>query len=78
MIAAFGIRGIGSFYYLAYATTKADFPQTELIWATVALVVIVSVVVHGVAATPVMRMLDASGKRTATASPPEPSPAVAA
>ena len=52
MIAAFGIRGIGSFYYLAYATSHADFPGADLIWATVGLVVIVSVVVHGVAATP--------------------------
>lgn len=64
MIALFGIRGVGSFYYLAYATTKADFPQAELLWATVGLVVIVSVVVHGVAATPVMQLLDREGERT--------------
>ncbi|NLU78762.1 sodium:proton antiporter [Micromonospora sp. HNM0581] len=76
VIAAFGIRGIGSFYYLAYATTKADFPQADLVWATTALVVIVSVVVHGVAATPVMRMLDGSGERTRAAGSPTRSPAV--
>jgi NhaP-type Na+/H+ or K+/H+ antiporter len=64
VISLFGIRGVGSFYYLAYATTKADFPQAELIWATVGLVVIVSVVVHGVAATPVMQLLDRAGERT--------------
>ncbi|TDC72249.1 sodium:proton antiporter [Micromonospora sp. KC606] len=68
VIAVFGIRGVGSFYYLAYATTKADFPQAELLWATVGLVVIVSVVVHGIAATPVMQLLDRRGERTATAS----------
>ncbi|MFI7551113.1 cation:proton antiporter [Micromonospora sediminimaris] len=78
VIAAFGIRGIGSFYYLAYATTKADFPQAELVWATVALVVIVSVVVHGIAATPVMRLLDASGGRTRTETSAAPSAPVAA
>ncbi|GAB3803596.1 hypothetical protein [Micromonospora zhanjiangensis] len=63
MIALFGIRGIGSFFYLAYATTHADFPQADLLWATVGLVVIVSVVLHGVAATPVMQLLDRSGQR---------------
>ncbi|WP_238433305.1 hypothetical protein [Micromonospora tarensis] len=60
----FGIRGVGSFYYLAYATTKADFPQAELLWATVGLVVLVSVVVHGITATPVMQLLDRAGERT--------------
>ncbi|MFC4021755.1 cation:proton antiporter [Micromonospora sp. GCM10011542] len=64
VISLFGIRGVGSFYYLAYATTKADFPQAELLWATVGLVVLVSVVVHGVAATPVMQLLDREGERT--------------
>ncbi|TDB70434.1 sodium:proton antiporter [Micromonospora sp. KC723] len=67
VIAVFGIRGVGSFYYLAYATTKADFPQRELLWATVGLVVVVSVVVHGIAATPVMRLLDRRGERTTSA-----------
>jgi NhaP-type Na+/H+ or K+/H+ antiporter len=58
VIALFGIRGVGTFYYLAYASTHAHFPGTDLLWATAGLAVIVSVVVHGVAATPVMRLLD--------------------
>ncbi|GIJ77614.1 NhaP-type Na+/H+ or K+/H+ antiporter [Micromonospora phaseoli] len=78
VIASFGIRGIGSFYYLAYATTKADFPQAQLVWATTALVVIVSVVVHGIAATPVMRLLDSSGQRTTAAVPSDRSTPVVA
>jgi sodium/hydrogen antiporter len=64
VIATFGIRGIGSFFYLAYATSHADFPGADLVWATVGLVVIVSVVGHGVAATPVMQLLDREGERT--------------
>lgn len=64
VISAFGIRGVGSFYYLAYATSKTDFPQAELLWATVGLVVVISVVAHGVAATPVMQLLDRAGDRT--------------
>jgi NhaP-type Na+/H+ or K+/H+ antiporter len=64
VIAAFGIRGIGSFYYLAYAMTHAGFPGADLVWATVGFVVLVSVVVHGIAVTPVMRLLDRANERT--------------
>ncbi|WP_185443122.1 cation:proton antiporter [Kribbella qitaiheensis] len=55
--AAFGVRGVGSVYYLAYAGPefRADLPW---LWATVAFTVVLSVLVHGVAATPLMRMLD--------------------
>jgi NhaP-type Na+/H+ or K+/H+ antiporter len=66
VIGAFGIRGIGSFYYLAYAATHGVVPQQDLLWATVAFVVVVSVVVHGVAATPVMRLLDRANERSRT------------
>ncbi|GAA0917178.1 cation:proton antiporter [Virgisporangium aurantiacum] len=64
VIAFFGIRGIGSFYYLAYATAAVSFPQAEELWALVGFVVIVSVVVHGVSATPVMARLDRRHERT--------------
>ncbi|GAA0566590.1 cation:proton antiporter [Paractinoplanes ferrugineus] len=64
VIATFGIRGIGSFYYLSYALTLADFPRADLVWATIGFVVLVSVVLHGVAATPVMRRLDRANERT--------------
>ncbi|WP_432888191.1 cation:proton antiporter [Kribbella sp. CA-245084] len=62
--AAFGIRGVGSVFYLAYA--GADF-GTDLpwLWATVGFTVVLSVVVHGVAATPLMRMLDVRRDRAA-------------
>jgi NhaP-type Na+/H+ or K+/H+ antiporter len=69
VIAIFGIRGIGSFYYLSYALTQAEFPGVDLVWATIAFVVLVSVVLHGVAATPVMRRLDRANARTGRDSP---------
>ncbi|WP_219416116.1 cation:proton antiporter [Pseudonocardia nigra] len=65
-IAAFGIRGIGSFYYLAYATAEADFVGAEQVWATAGFVVVVSVVAHGVAATPIMSWLDRTRDGPAT------------
>jgi NhaP-type Na+/H+ or K+/H+ antiporter len=58
VIAFFGIRGLGSFYYLAYATGQAQFERPEDLWVTVFLVVLASIVLHGIAATPVMRHLD--------------------
>ena len=57
-VAFFGIRGVGSFYYLAYASTQVDFLQIEQLWTITALVVAVSVVLHGVTATPVMAYID--------------------
>lgn len=61
-IAFFGIRGIGSFFYLAYALGEADFaaPVREL-WAVVTFAVLVSVLLHGVTATPATARLDRSG-----------------
>jgi NhaP-type Na+/H+ or K+/H+ antiporter len=58
-IAFFGIRGIGSLYYLAYALNSATFPRADLLWALVAFTVVVSIVVHGTTATAVTRRLDA-------------------
>jgi sodium/hydrogen antiporter len=57
-VAFFGIRGIGSIYYLAYATYQVNFPQAREIWSLVILIVITSVVVHGLSAKPVMSTLD--------------------
>ena len=67
MIGFFGIRGIGSLYYLAYALSEAAFPQAAEIWAVAGLVIMVSVVVHGIAATPVMARLDSNRERTGAA-----------
>jgi NhaP-type Na+/H+ or K+/H+ antiporter len=68
-IAFFGIRGIGSGYYLAYALGEADFAQAEELWAIVVFVVLLSILLHGVSASPVMARLDrraAAAARRAT------------
>ena len=56
--AFFGVRGVGSIYYVAYAVGAATFAGSERIWAVVGLVVAASVVLHGVTAGPVMGLLD--------------------
>ena len=60
VIAFFGIRGLGSFYYLAYALGQAKFERPEDLWVTVCLVVLASIVLHGIVAAPAMRHLDRS------------------
>ena len=58
-VAFFGVRGVGSLYYLAYAASHETLPDEPWLWSTVAFTVIVSVLLHGVSATPVMARLDA-------------------
>ncbi|MBR7744258.1 cation:proton antiporter [Phycicoccus sp. BSK3Z-2] len=63
VIGFFGVRGVGSLYYLAYAAGTASFTEERWMWSTVAFTVALSVVVHGVLATPAMRWLDATRER---------------
>ena len=65
VVAFYGIRGIGSFYYLAYACSHADFPQAHALWALLILIVVISVLVHGLTAPHVMAALE---KRRAASS----------
>jgi sodium/hydrogen antiporter len=58
-LAFFGIRGIGSVYYLAHALNEAEFADADQLWAIVAFVILVSVLVHGVSAAPLMKRVDA-------------------
>jgi sodium/hydrogen antiporter len=57
-IAFFGIRGLGSFYYLAFALGKAEFDHVEILWVTLCFTVLVSIILHGATVTPVMRFVD--------------------
>jgi NhaP-type Na+/H+ or K+/H+ antiporter len=63
-VAFFGVRGVGSLYYLAYATSHEHVPDEPWLWSTVAFTVIVSVLLHGVTATPAMARIDARRGRT--------------
>lgn len=57
-ISFLGMRGIGSLYYLSYALNEEDFSGSDEIWALVALVVVISIFVHGITATPITEKLD--------------------
>ena len=59
-VAFFGVRGVGSLYYLAYAAGEAPELGTDWLWATVSFTIVASVVLHGVLSTPVMARLERS------------------
>jgi sodium/hydrogen antiporter len=66
----FGIRGIGSLYYLTYAIAQglsADMAQR--LTALTLTAVVVSIVVHGVSVTPLMTLYGSRTARRPTASP---------
>jgi NhaP-type Na+/H+ or K+/H+ antiporter len=67
VISFFGIRGIGSVFYIAFALEHANFPQSRELWAILAFTMLLSITLHGVMATPVMNWLDRRhGRKTAT------------
>ncbi|QFU14902.1 cation:proton antiporter [Microvirga thermotolerans] len=86
-IGFFGIRGIGSIYYLAYALQRGRFEAPDLLWSTAGLIVLVSILLHGVTVTPAMSRLDRRrrarvpeapipprGEALPSADPPSPGP----
>ncbi len=70
-LAFFGIRGIGSFYYLAYALNQVPIQNAGRLWAIVGLIVLLSILLHGLTVTPIMRGLDRRHGRDPDA-PPRP------
>ncbi|MEL7068819.1 MAG: cation:proton antiporter [Cyanobacteria bacterium J06581_3] len=57
-IAFLGIRGFGSFYYIAYAQNNGSFENIGMLWSIVTLSVLASLLVHGNAATLAMEQID--------------------
>lgn len=67
--AFFGVRGIGSLYYLAFAAGEHAFSDERWLWSTVAFTILLSVMVHGTLATPVMRYLERRRERAGVVGP---------
>lgn len=65
LMAWFGIRGIGSIYYLAYAINHGlDAELSRQMLSITLTVVVASIVVHGVSVTPLMQRYEARRKGT--------------
>lgn len=59
-IAGLGIRGVGTFYYLAHGLNAGAFSvaAAQAIWAIAGLIVVLSIVLHGLSAPRVMHRID--------------------
>ncbi|NMH60581.1 cation:proton antiporter [Alteromonas ponticola] len=62
MISFFGIRGVGSFFYLSFALGNTDFAYGKEIWALTAFVVLVSILLHGLTASTMMNKFVSTDK----------------
>ena len=54
-IGFFGIRGIGSFFYLSFALLNGSFVNYEALFGIVSYVVLFSILIHGLSSLRVMR-----------------------
>jgi NhaP-type Na+/H+ or K+/H+ antiporter len=50
VVAFYGVRGIGSIYYLAYAGHHVELLNEPQLWATIAFTILLSTIVHGLTA----------------------------
>lgn len=58
-LAFFGIRGVGSIYYLAFGLNHmSNVEGGDRLWAIVGLIILMSILMHGITVTPAMRLLD--------------------
>ena len=47
VISFFGIRGVGSIFYLAFGFNAFNFPHQEVFWSVIAFIILVSIILHG-------------------------------
>lgn len=74
LLAWLGIRGLGSVYYLAYGLNHGDFGDSERLWAITGFIVLASVVVHGITATPLLALIERMGGRALQGRPAPANP----
>ena len=69
IIAFFGIRGLGSVYYLSYGFNHAAFDHQHLLWGTLGLIIGASILMHGVLVTPALTRLHRRYRRMGIPAP---------
>ena len=71
VVAIYGVRGVGSIYYLAYAASHIEFVNEAQLWALVGFTILLSTLLHGLTAGFAMEQVDrsASGERAGDSSP---------
>ncbi len=63
VVAFYGVRGIGSIYYLAYAGGQLNLVDEGALWATVTFTILLSTIVHGFSAGSVVWAATHEGER---------------
>ena len=61
-LAFFGVRGLGTVFYVAYGQSHAAFPDIEGVWRVAAVTILISIAVHGLGSALVMPRLGAAGR----------------
>ena len=81
IVSFFGIRGLGSVFYLAYALNHGTFVEAPALWSTLGLIILISIVLHGTTVTPALNWMERwrervgwSGEKPPTAPEPHPLP----
>lgn len=57
-IAFYGIRGLGTLYYVAYGLNRVQLPEAGTLWAVTLLTILCSLTIHGLTARPALRILE--------------------
>ena len=57
-ISFFGIKGVGSLFYLAFALNEAPFENSAELWCIVSFIVLGSIVIHGFSAAKTMAKVE--------------------
>ncbi|MEO4043094.1 cation:proton antiporter [Hoeflea sp. CAU 1731] len=73
VISVYGVRGVGSIYYLCYAGKSIEFVNENALWALVGLVILLSTIMHGFSVGWAMDSLREKKHRRPGASPPSTS-----
>lgn len=61
VISFFGIKGVGSLFYLSFALNEAKFENAAEMWCIVSFIVLCSILIHGFSATKSMEKLENPG-----------------
>ncbi|GEN77904.1 cation:proton antiporter [Chryseobacterium hagamense] len=57
-IGFFGIKGLGSVFYLSFGFSEFHFEHQDQLWAVVFLTILLSIIMHGLSATTVMKKVE--------------------
>jgi NhaP-type Na+/H+ or K+/H+ antiporter len=58
VISFFGIKGVGSLFYLSFALNEARFDRSDELWAVVSLIILFSILVHGLTASTAIKTVE--------------------